>query len=178
MLAFGSFALHNALMASLNTSTSKNPLGYAIFLGLGLGTALNALVVVAQLSTPPELISITTGLMIATRSFGVTVALSIYMAIFSSTLTQNMPVKVASATIPLGLKPSYVGQLLGALTTGKTAALADIPGITPNMLAAAGLAIKQSYAISFRYVWVTAAAFSALALIGMSKLRLPECGLA
>ena len=69
MVAFTSFALYNALMATLNLSTRSNTLGYAVFLGIGLGIALNALVVVAQLSTPPELISTTTGLMIATRSF-------------------------------------------------------------------------------------------------------------
>ena len=166
MLAFGCFALFDALMASLNLSTRKNTLGYAVFFGLGLGTALNALVVVAQLSTPPELISITTGLMIATRSFGGTVGLSIYTAIFSSTLTRDLPAKVASATIPLGLESSYLSELLGALTTSNTAALAKIPGISAKILEAAGLAVKQSYAIAFRYVWVSAAAFSALAVIG------------
>jgi MFS family permease len=172
MLAFGSFTLYNVLMATLNVSTRKNPLGYAIFLGLGLGTALNALVVVAQLSTPPELISITTGLMIATRSFGGTVALSIYTAIFSSTLTRDLPAKVAAATVPLGLKPTYLGQLLGALTSGDSAALAKIPGVSPKILEAAGLAVKQSYALGFRYVWVTTAAFAALAVIGTFLLHI------
>ena len=177
MLAFGSFALFDALMASLNLSTRKNALGYAVFFGLGLGTALNALVVVAQLSTPPELISITTGLMIATRSFGGTVALSIYTAIFSSTLTRDLPVKVASATIPLGIKPSYLGDLVGAITTGNTTVLAEIPGISPKIIEAAALAVKQSYAIGFRYVWVTAAAFSALAVIGtFHTLPLQDAG--
>ncbi|MCJ1471569.1 hypothetical protein MMC13_000209 [Lambiella insularis] len=69
LVAFGSFAVYNALMASLNLSTRRNVIGYAVFLGIGLGTVLNALIVVAQLSTPRELISTTTGLMIATRSF-------------------------------------------------------------------------------------------------------------
>jgi len=73
---------------------------------------------------------------------------------------------VASATIPLGFKPSYLGELIGAITTGNTAVLAEIPGISPKIVEAAGLAVKQSYAIAFRYVWVTAAAFSALAVIG------------
>ncbi len=167
MIAFGFFVLFNALMASLSLSTQNNAPGYAVFMGLGLGTALNALVVVAQLSTPPELISITTGLMIATRSFGGTVALSIDTAIFSNTLSSKIPAKVTAATIPLGLKPAYLGELIGSLTTKNTTALAQIPGITPKIIAAAGTAIKKSYSLGFRYIWVTAAAFSALALIGM-----------
>lgn len=166
MLAFGSFALFNALMASLNLSTRKNAPGYVVFMGLGLGTVLNALVVVAQLSTPRELISITTGLMVATRSFGGSIALAICNAIFSSTLTSEIPAKAAAATIPLGLKPADLGELIGALTTNNTSALATIPGISPNIIAAAGTAIKESYVLAFRYIWVTSAAFSALALIG------------
>ena len=170
MVAFSSFALYNGLMASLNLSTRKNTLGYAVFLGIGLGTALNALVVVAQLSTPRDLISTTTGLMIATRSFGGTVGLSIYTAIFSSTLTSNIGAKVAAATIPLGLKPAYLGELIGALTSGNAALLAKIPGVSPKIIEAAGLAVKQSYLLGFRYVWVTAASFAALAAICVFEL--------
>lgn len=165
-LAFISFTLFNALMASLTPSGRKKILGYALFLGLGLGTALNTLVVVAQLSTPPELISITTGLMIATRSFGGTIALSIYTAVFSDQLTTELPAKVAAATIPLGFDPNNLGQLLGALTSGNTTAISEVPGISPSILHAAGMGVKEAYSLGFRYVWVTAGAFAALAVIG------------
>jgi hypothetical protein len=136
-----------------------------------LGTALNTLVVVAQLSTPPELISITTGLMIATRSFGGTEALSIDTAILSNTLSSKIPAKVAAATIPLGLRPAHLDELLGALTAGNTTALAEIPRTSPRIIAAAGTAVKESYALEFHYIWVTSAAFSALALFGMITSR-------
>ena len=174
MVAFTSFALYNALMASLQLSTRVNTLGYAVFLGIGLGIALNALVTVAQLSTPPELISTTTGLMIATRSFGGTVGLSIYTAIFSSTLSDNLGQKVAAAALPLGLKPQYLGELIGGLTTGNTALLTSIPGISPTILGAAGKAVRQSYLLGFRYVWVTAGVFAALAVIGAAFLVDPK----
>jgi len=174
-LAFISFTLFNALMASLTPAKGrKNILGYAPFLGLGLGTALNALVVVAQLSTPPELISITTGLMIATRSFGGTIALSIYTAVFSDQLTTELPAKVAAATIPLGFDASHLGQLLGALTSGNTTAIGLVPGVSPSILQAAGAGIKEAYSLGFRYVWVTAAAFAALAVIGKNFFGLPS----
>lgn len=170
-LAFICFTLFGALMASLTPENGrKNILGYALFLGLGLGTALNTLVVVAQLSTPPELISITTGLMLATRSFGGTIALSIYTAIFSNEMTTGLPAKVAAATIPLGFDPSHLGQLIGAMTSHNETAIGLIPGISPSILQAAGGGILDAYSVGFRYVWITAAAFAALAIIGKNFL--------
>ncbi|KAK5047530.1 hypothetical protein LTR84_006627 [Exophiala bonariae] len=174
-LAFISFALFSALMASLTPSRGRaNILGYAPFLGLGLGTALNTLVVVAQLSTPPELISITTGLMIATRSFGGTIALSIYTAVFSDQLTTELPAKVAAAAVPLGFDPSELGHLIGALTSGNATAIGLVPGISHEILQAAGMGIKEAYSLGFRYVWITAAAFSALAVVGATFLVDPK----
>jgi MFS family permease len=64
-------------MATANPSTSNPVWGYPVFLGLGLGICLCALVTAAQLSTPPELIATTSGLMISVRSFGGSVGLAI-----------------------------------------------------------------------------------------------------
>lgn len=47
-----------ASMASLTPSTQWSAVGFAVFLGIGLGSALNAVIVAAQLSTPPELIAL------------------------------------------------------------------------------------------------------------------------
>lgn len=60
------------------TPNSSNPVwGYPIFLGIGLGICLCTLLTVAQLSTPPQLIAITSGLMICIRSLGASVGLAI-----------------------------------------------------------------------------------------------------
>ncbi len=67
------------------TPGSSNPVwGYPIFLGIGLGICLCTLVTVAQLSTPHELISITSGLMIGMRSLGGSIGLAICKFLGSS----------------------------------------------------------------------------------------------
>lgn len=165
VVAFTLFCIYHVLMSTTNLTTAMNPWGYIAFLGVALGIALNALIVTAQLSTPPELISITTGLMIAVRSLGGTVGIVIYNAVFNSGLSSNLASKVPAAVIPLGLPPSSIGPLIAALTSGNTAALTTIPGATHEVIAAAGLAVHESYNWGFRYVWITAASFSAVGLL-------------
>ena len=79
VVAFVSMIIFFVLMATATPSatSSRNVWGYPVFLGLGLGICLCALVTVAQLSTPRELIAITSGLMIGMRSLGGSVGLAI-----------------------------------------------------------------------------------------------------
>lgn len=165
-MGFVAFAVFSATMASLDPSTRWSAVGFAPFFGIGLGTALNTLVTVAQLSTPPELISITSGLMIGTRSVGGTIALAIYAAIFSDTLDDQIPKKVRAETVPLGFDPQYLGELLGGLTSENSTLLASIPGVTPTILEAAEYGVKKAYTLAFRYCWITAASFAAAAVVG------------
>ncbi|RVX68467.1 hypothetical protein B0A52_07890, partial [Exophiala mesophila] len=165
IVAMAFFVVFCATLASLNKSTPKNARGFAVFGGLGLGTALNALVVAAQLSTPPELIAVASGLMIGIRSFGGTVGLSIYSAIFSNTMGTQLPAKVLGATVPLGFDPQYAGQLLTALTSHDPALLEEIPGVTQEIIQAAANGVKDAYTIAFRYVWISAGAFALAAAI-------------
>lgn len=51
--------------------------GYPIFLGIGLGWSLTYLVTAAQLSAPPHMIAVTSGILLAIRSFGGSIALAI-----------------------------------------------------------------------------------------------------
>lgn len=64
-------------MASLTLSSAKAVWAYPVFLGIGLGWSLTYLVAAAQLSAPPHLIAITSGILLAIRSFGGSVGLAI-----------------------------------------------------------------------------------------------------
>ena len=77
VVAFVSMIIFFILMATAGPESGNHVWGYPVFLGIGLGTCLCTLVTVAQLSTPRELIATTSGLMIATRSFGGSVGLAI-----------------------------------------------------------------------------------------------------
>lgn len=64
-------------MATATPGSSNAVWGYPVLLGIGLGACLIALLTVAQLSTPPELISTASGLMIGVRSLGGSIGLAI-----------------------------------------------------------------------------------------------------
>lgn len=64
-------------MSSANLSSTSGVWAYPIFLGIGLGWSLTYLTTVAQLSTPPHLIAITSGILLAIRAFGGAIGLAI-----------------------------------------------------------------------------------------------------
>ena len=74
-------------MAGAKLSSAAAVLGYPVFLGIGLGWSLTYLVTAAQLSAPPHLIAITSGILLAIRSFGGSVALAICEHSFYGILT-------------------------------------------------------------------------------------------
>lgn len=68
--------------------------------------------------------------------------------------------------LPLGLPPADLSPLIEALADNNQAAVAHIPGLTPAIIGAAVKALKEAYLESLRYVWITAAVFTILAVIG------------
>ncbi|CZT17614.1 related to potential drug facilitator PEP5 [Ramularia collo-cygni] len=137
----------------------------AVVLGAGIGFILPTAMVIAQLSTPLELIAETSALVVSARSMGATVGLAINSAIFTSSISTELPKRVAAAVLPLGLPPTSLGGLIGALQSRNSEAIFAVPGVTPEIAGAAGHAILESFAISFRWVWVSAACFCAVSTI-------------
>lgn len=156
------------LMATVKPSTPASVLwGYPLFGGLTLGCITTAIFVTAQLSVTGELIAIGTGLVAAARCLGGMVGLVVNNAIFNSGVTKNVPTKIAAAVVPLGLRPSDLARFIPALMSGSPAALAGIPGVTPEMIGAGVQALRQGYSIAFRNVWIAAACFTVPGIIGM-----------
>ncbi|KAB5549530.1 major facilitator superfamily domain-containing protein [Coniochaeta sp. 2T2.1] len=159
-------------MATVNTSTPiRNLWAYPILIGLGLGMYIVVLVTAAQFAAPPELISTSSGLTTSVRSLGGTIGLAINNAIVNSALSAHLGPKVAGATLPLGLPASSLGDLIPGLLAGDPAALAAVPGVTPEILGAGGLAVRETFVIAFRNVWIAAAAFIVVALVASLFLR-------
>ena len=175
--AFVMFLIFNILMSNLNVQTSNASVwGYPVFLGVGLGMSLSSLLAVAQLSTPPHLISTASGLMISVRSLGGAVGLAIYNAVFNHGVAANLGSKVAAAALPLGLPPASLGLLVVSLTSGDLAAAERVPGATPEIIGAAALALQEAFVIAFRYVWLAAGCFAVVALVGIES-ALPKTNL-
>lgn len=61
-----------------------------------------------------------------------------------------LPGRVASAVLPLGLPPTSLPLLLGAMASGEETAVLAVPGVTPVIVQAALTATKFTYAAAFR----------------------------
>jgi hypothetical protein len=75
-------------------------------------------------------------------------------AIFSTRLSTQLPAQIASRTLPLGLAPQSLGQLIGALSAHDIPAVMAIPGITPVIIGAATEGFKTAFIAAAKYIWV------------------------
>jgi hypothetical protein len=87
--------------------------------------------------------------------------------IFHSKLNSGVPERVARAVLPLGLSPSSLDALIHDLLKGATHQIAEIPGVTPEILAASNQAYKEAFVDAVRGIWITAACFAVVAVVGM-----------
>jgi len=161
--------LFNVLMATTKPSTSEGIYwGYTVFAGLGLGSVIPTFMVAAQLTTPPEMISLVSGLVSVSRPIGGVIGLAINNAIFHNTLSTQVPKKIGSAVSPFAFPSSSLGALIAALTSQDNAALNSVPGVTPDILAAARGGLLDAYGLSFRNCWIAAACLCLPGVIGKS----------
>jgi hypothetical protein len=177
IIGLGLIVLFNVLMATTTPSTlAANYWGYAVFAGLGLGSVIPTFMMAAQMSTPPDLISLASGLDIVARPIGGVIGLAVNTAIFNSAMSKEVPARIAAATLPLGLSASSLGDLIHALTSNDSVALAEISGATPDIIQAAGGALMSAYHIAFRNCWIAAALLCLPGVIGMLSPSPPFTG--
>jgi len=90
-------------------------------------------------------------------------------AIFNSLLNDKLVNNIAPAVVPLGLPPSSLEAFIGGLAgNSPPAAIAAIPGVTPEIIGVGITALKTAYMQSFKRVYVAAAVLSAVGAISMS----------
>ncbi|KAK4170503.1 major facilitator superfamily domain-containing protein [Cladorrhinum sp. PSN259] len=164
VLSFLLFTAFFAAMANTNRDTNTQTWGYPVILGVALGMTLTTLVTVAQLSTPPELISVASGIIISVRSLGGTVGLAIYNALFVSAMS-HVGDNIAAAVIPKGFPSENLGPLIAALTAHNNTALSAIPGATQGIIGAGAGALLDTFVVGFRHVWIAGSCFVAVAAI-------------
>ncbi|KAF4339929.1 drug facilitator PEP5 [Fusarium beomiforme] len=154
------------LLAASNIDTPRYAFWiYPIVSGIGLGSLLPLSMVASQFATPPELIALTSSMMICVRSLGGSIGLAINNAVIHNALDKELAKKIAAATLPLGLPSSSLPELIQALASQNRQAVAAVPGITPQIAQAAVGGMKRAYVIAFRNSWIVSAAFCAILLI-------------
>ncbi|KAG9571420.1 hypothetical protein KCU71_g224, partial [Aureobasidium melanogenum] len=169
--AYGFIVIFSILMATATLESSTAVWAYPVFLGLGLGAAISNVFTIAQLSAPSALIAITSGLIAGVRSFGGSVALPIFNSVYKSTNSKHLGPNIIAAVVPLGLPKTSLQALASALAANNAEAVAKIPGMTPQIAAAAELAVKKTFLLSYRYVWIIMACFSFLGTVAACFLK-------
>jgi hypothetical protein len=104
------------------------------------------------LNCPDEDIGVAVGLNGSARSVGGSIATAMYSSILANKVKEVLPGNVAKAVLPLGFPVTGLKDLILALLSGSTTAIAEVPGATLPVLGAAGEAVKLSYSQGFRYV--------------------------
>lgn len=96
------------------------------------------------------------------RAIGGAVAQTVYVSILTNKVATYLPEYVTPAAISAGLPEASLPQLFAGITAGNFTA---VPGITPEIVAAAGLATQKAYLESFRIVFYATIPFGVLLIV-------------
>jgi hypothetical protein len=99
------------------------------------------------------------------RFAGGAIAISVYTTILTNTQTNAATDLIPAAVTAAGLPVSSVAALVAALPLGATA-LANVPGITNNIIAAASSAVQQSYVVGLQTTALSSLSFGIVGIIG------------
>ena len=94
-----------------------------------------------------------------------------YSVILSNRLAVTVAARVPAAVMAAGLPTSSVASFISAFAVGETA-FAQVPGVTPEILAIGSNAYQHANADAFRTVFFSNIAFSGVAII--CSLLLPN----
>ncbi|KAF2805892.1 TRI12-domain-containing protein [Mytilinidion resinicola] len=151
---------------------------------IGLDDKIQAICTVVALSsmvTPPQLLSFTmlslgiddqvdiglaVGLASTFRLLGGAVATAIYTAITNNGFASHIASTVTDNVAPIYSFPSSsLPALIKAAALNTAAAYKLVPGINPQVIAAAQSAVKQAYVSAFHTTYLSAIAFGGLAIV-------------
>jgi hypothetical protein len=110
----------------------------------------------------PQDIGLATGVLGSIRALCGAVAQAVYVSILTNKATEHIPKNVIPAATGAGLPPSSLPALFQGITLGNFTA---VPGITPQVIAATGLAVRDAYVTTFHYVFYATIPFSVLLII-------------
>ena len=77
-------------------------------------------------------------------------------SLINNTFASNLPAELENTVGSTSFSASGMPVLLDAAALNTAAAYSAVPGITAEVTAAAGLAVKQAYAIAFRTTYLVA----------------------
>ncbi|GIZ39520.1 hypothetical protein CKM354_000290100 [Cercospora kikuchii] len=138
---------------------------FGVLASLGLGGLIVPSATVAMIASPDAFITTCAALSLSVRAVGGSVGYSIFYAIFSDQLRTRLPQQLAAYAVGAGLPIDQLRPFVATYATLGPVQAAQLPGVTPQILAAAGLGKQWAYAESLHYLWYTTIGFGCLAIL-------------
>lgn len=109
---------------------------------------------------------IATAVTTSSRAIAAAIFTAIYAAAFDAGIAKKLPGYVAKAAGVAGLPASSIPAFVEALASSETGKLANIPGVSPAIIAQGVAALKHAFADSLWIVYIIATPSGALACTG------------
>ena len=151
-----------AAIASVNENARTRTVVFLLIGAAGAGYVENLTLSSMALVWEPEDIGLVAGVMGSIRTACGAIATSLYISILSNQLTKYLPLYVVPAATEAGLPATSLTQLFAGITAGS---FEKVPGITPEITAAVGSAVKHAYSMSFRTIFLCTLPFGAIILV-------------
>ncbi|KAJ4290204.1 hypothetical protein N0V90_010419 [Kalmusia sp. IMI 367209] len=158
MVVFG------ALLALGNPERKGMMMAFVFLSMTGFGWAQYLSIAFIQFGVPQVELGISGGLAGVSRFAGGAIAISVYTTILTNVQSAHAASFIPAAATAAGLPISSVADLLAALPLGADA-LAQVPGITSEIIAAASAALTQSYVVGLRTTALSSLSFGVCAII-------------
>lgn len=161
-----------AFSGALAVVTPTNPrlaVALGTIAGFGVGGVLVPPSTIAITVCPDRLIATTVALSLSIRVIGGSIGYSIYYNIFAEKLSKVLPENVAKAAVAAGLPVSDATKFVTSFLTAP-GSIMTVPGVTPEVVAAATRGAQDSYAYALSFVWYTSIAFGLVAIIAAGFL--------
>ena len=152
-------------LAAVTPTTPSLGIGMSFLGGLGVGGIIVPAAVILTIICPDEVIATVTAITLSIRLIGGSIGYAIYFNVFQNKLTAVVPTTVGIAVLKAGLPPAELTAFITALVAKNETAIAGLKGITPQVLAAAGTAVNESYTEGFKLIYLVSIAFGGAAII-------------
>ena len=159
---FGTMTLFGALLALAKPDNMPMIMVFAFIAQGAYGWVQTLSIMWIQFGVPQTELGISGALAGVARWTGGALSSSIYLAILSNVQGHQAKTLIPQAAIAAGASPTMATQLITAIGAGTAA---ELPGITPSILAAAGSAFQQTYVVGLRTVCLVSIAFGVIGTI-------------
>ena len=136
----------------------------AALTGVGIASATVRSNSTAQLSVQHKYIGVAMGLLTTFRYVGGSIGTTLYGANLNNELGEHLGPNVAKALANAGTSPADIPAIVAALAAGETTSPA-LANASPAALAAATLALQDTYSNTFELVFLVSIAFGVFGIV-------------